>query len=227
MGTVLAHSASLDWTQLASDSGAGVLVLDTQGRLAFVNAAAARIFTRRSPREATGLRLADVLPGQAAAERLEVVRQVLATGDAILLHDLWAGVAMRCVYRKLDQFAEVPGPVCLIVCTSASALLEESGNGPSTELPVRQMEARYVDMGPLSSLTASELRVLALIGEGLSNADIAARLHRAVKTVESHRAALTDKTGSTSRVQLGVMARRAGLMRRLGAELGPGPVAAS
>ena len=59
------------------------------------------------------------------------------------------------------------------------------------------------------------LKVMALIGEGLGNAEIASRLHRAVKTVESHRAALTEKTGSASRVQLGIMARRAGLAARI------------
>ena len=77
------------------------------------------------------------------------------------------------------------------------------------------MQFAQVDFGPLAALTASELKVMALIGEGMTNAEIAAKLHRAVKTVESHRAALTEKTGSTSRVQLGIMARRAGLLRRV------------
>ncbi len=123
-------------------------------------------------------------------------------GEAVVVHDLWAGVALRATVRRVE-FAGGQGSgamwVYALEAAAADDLLEKT--------TLRVIEARHTDLGALSGLTASELKVLALIGEGLSNADIAGRLHRAVKTIESHRAALTEKTGTASRVQLGIMAR--------------------
>jgi DNA-binding CsgD family transcriptional regulator len=190
------------------------LVIDGQGRVVYMNPAAGNVYGRRPARDAVGQRLTDFLPGPAAAERLEHVRHVIASGEPIVFRDLWSGIALRCTIRRVDYHASgggESGPVALIVGTPEVSLMEEAADPAG-----RSVEAKHIDLGPLSGLTSSELKVLALIGEGLSNAEIAARLHRAVKTVESHRAALTDKTGSSSRVQLGIMARRAGLSRRLG-----------
>jgi DNA-binding CsgD family transcriptional regulator len=201
---------SIDWSHVATDSGAGVLILDAQGRVLFVNAVAARMYGRRSAREALSARLAELMPQAAAGERLELVRQVIASGEVVQARELWGGWAMRWTLRPVANAAEPGNPGVLIVCSQESALPEDFG-----EPSVRMVEFKHVDFGPLTGLTASELKVMALIGEGMSNAEIAAKLHRAVKTVESHRAALTEKTGSSSRVQLGIMARRAGLLRRV------------
>ena len=48
--------------------------------------------------------------------------------------------------------------------------------------------------------------MLALVGAGLSNPDIAARLHLGVTTVKTRVASLMAKTGSANRVQLAVYA---------------------
>jgi DNA-binding NarL/FixJ family response regulator len=61
------------------------------------------------------------------------------------------------------------------------------------------------------SLTARERDVLALIGTGLSNKEIADRLHLGVTTVKTHVANLMTKTGSTNRVRLALLAAENGL----------------
>ena len=71
--------------------------------------------------------------------------------------------------------------------------------------------AQFNDFGSLSVLTEREFEVLAFIGEGLSTAEIAQRLHRSVKTVEWHRRLLGSKLGATNRVELARIAIRAGL----------------
>jgi DNA-binding NarL/FixJ family response regulator len=203
------HSFHVEWAQVAADSGAGVLILDVQGRVLFINGVAAKVYARRSAREATGMRLSDFIPPSAATERMELVRQVIVGGETLALRELWGGLALSATVRRVDNAAEPGNFAALVVMCHENALLEES------ESAHRSIELKSVDFGPLAGLTASELKVMALIGEGMSNAEIAAKLHRAVKTVESHRAALTEKTGSNSRVQLGIMARRAGLLRRV------------
>lgn len=61
---------------------------------------------------------------------------------------------------------------------------------------------------PELPLTPRERDVLAHVGMGLSNSDIAERLHVGVTTVKTHIANLMDKTDSPSRVHLAVLAVR-------------------
>lgn len=67
-----------------------------------------------------------------------------------------------------------------------------------------RLEATTVDEGPVSLLTPREREMLYLIGQGLSNREIAESLVLSVKTIEAHRANLSRKLNVRS---------RAGLMR--------------
>ncbi|WP_042382979.1 response regulator [Streptacidiphilus melanogenes] len=87
--------------------------------------------------------------------------------------------------------------------------------------------AGYLDSGPdrqtaarLAAMTTRELDVLTLLGEGLSNADIAARLYLSTGTVKDHISAILAKLGTANRVQAAVFAHQAGL---LGGDGGTGP----
>ena len=63
-------------------------------------------------------------------------------------------------------------------------------------LPRRPRRATAANPG---GLTARELEVLALLEAGLRNAEIAARLHIAEKTVDHHVSAILAKLGVRSR----------------------------
>ncbi|MFB7618723.1 response regulator [Kitasatospora sp. NPDC056181] len=63
----------------------------------------------------------------------------------------------------------------------------------------------------LEVLTARELEVLALLGEGLSNADAGARIHMSEATVKTYVSRLLAKLGCDNRVQAALLARDAGL----------------
>jgi DNA-binding NarL/FixJ family response regulator len=75
-------------------------------------------------------------------------------------------------------------------------------------VPVRQPKA---DPAVLDGLTRRERQVLACLGEGLSNADVAARLDMAEATVKTHVSRLLGKLELRSRVQAAVLAQELGI----------------
>jgi DNA-binding NarL/FixJ family response regulator len=85
---------------------------------------------------------------------------------------------------------------------------------------VRTVVERYLHGGVdlsaahrVAELTDRERDVLRLVAEGLSNADIGARVHLSVGTVKDHVSAVLAKLGVGSRVQAALVAQRAGLLR--------------
>lgn len=74
------------------------------------------------------------------------------------------------------------------------------------EQAVRNQTIPAVVKSAPPGITDREAEVLALVGQGLSNPEIASRLHLGVTTVKTHVASLMTKTGSANRVQLAVLA---------------------
>ncbi|SDG34145.1 DNA-binding response regulator, NarL/FixJ family, contains REC and HTH domains [Lentzea fradiae] len=72
--------------------------------------------------------------------------------------------------------------------------------------PKRQEAQRAV-----AGLTEREVEVLALLGQGMSNADVGAKLHMSEATVKTYVSRLLAKLGLTNRVQAALLARDAGL----------------
>ncbi|GAB3184674.1 LuxR family two component transcriptional regulator [Micromonospora palomenae] len=71
----------------------------------------------------------------------------------------------------------------------------------------RAVHARPETPQPAQGLTAREQDVLNLVAEGLSNTEIADRLHIGVTTVKTHITSLMTKTNSPNRVRLALFAR--------------------
>ncbi|WP_431927113.1 response regulator transcription factor [Micromonospora wenchangensis] len=87
-----------------------------------------------------------------------------------------------------------------------------AGSSPFSEevlqrLVRRAVHARAEPPRPVVGLTAREQDVLALVAEGLSNTEIADRLHIGVTTVKTHITSLMTKTDSPNRVRLALFAR--------------------
>jgi len=73
--------------------------------------------------------------------------------------------------------------------------------------------ARSQDTKVADSLTEREVEVLRLLGRGLSNAEIAARLHLSEGTVRNHVSAVLTKLELADRTQAAIVAIRHGLDR--------------
>ncbi|MFF2024767.1 response regulator [Streptomyces sp. NPDC058171] len=77
--------------------------------------------------------------------------------------------------------------------------------------PARSGRSSAADQAVLNTLTRREREVFQCIGEGLSNAEIAARLEMAEATVKTHVSRMLGKLELRSRVQAAVLARELGL----------------
>jgi DNA-binding NarL/FixJ family response regulator len=81
--------------------------------------------------------------------------------------------------------------------------------GGETTLTVETNDGRGVP-----ALSPREQQVLELLAHGHTNREIAARLALSVKTIETHRARLTDKLGLHNRADLVRLALNIGLLKR-------------
>jgi DNA-binding NarL/FixJ family response regulator len=68
---------------------------------------------------------------------------------------------------------------------------------------------RPVDVARIRAMSQRERDVLALVGEGLSNADIGRRLHLSTATVKEYVSSVLARLGVSNRVQAAVVARQA------------------
>ncbi|WP_020501103.1 response regulator [Sciscionella marina] len=85
----------------------------------------------------------------------------------------------------------------------AARVLATVADGERAAEPARRM---------LDSLSARERDVLALIGQGLSNAEIGGRLHLSEATVKGYVSSVLGKIGAVNRVQAALVAYRGGLI---------------
>jgi DNA-binding NarL/FixJ family response regulator len=80
---------------------------------------------------------------------------------------------------------------------------------------IEQLTGRAASREQVKLLTPKETEVLALLGSGLSNADIAARLFIVEGTVKAHVSTILGRLGVKNRVQAAIVAYQAGLVQSL------------
>ncbi len=86
-----------------------------------------------------------------------------------------------------------------------------SGGRPATG-PAAVAAAREGARAAVRSLTRREAEVLAGLGQGLSNQQIARRLHLSEATVKGYVSRVLEKLGCANRTQAGLLAHQAGVL---------------
>ena len=141
-------------------------------------------------------------------------RVIVLTGSRdTSLHDAAVRLGARGVLLKEEPVEDIlkaidkvmRGELWLDRATSARILAEFSGWGRDAGRPA-DPEAERV-----ATLTPREREVVALVGEGLKNEQIAERLYVSEKTVRNNLTVIYDKLGVSNRLELILFAQRSGL----------------
>ena len=144
------------------------------------------------PRAGLAARFAAALRDGDGAELSSVSEEFERMGDLVAAVDAAAQAALT--YRRQDLRGSALGS-----SARAEALAEQCGGARTPAL--RQASE------PLP-LTDREAEIVMLIGEGLSNREVADRLTLSVRTVESHIYRAMSKTGTTTREELAALLPR-------------------
>ena len=195
---------------LSREPGTGVSVLDRDGVLLYINETSTRIFFADPPNpdDIIGKNLVEMgFPKSWAEERVRIIREIEETGKELILRTIWQGKQQFSWMRSLG--CEDGEPFRVLVVTRRLSGGDEAELLLKSEMGV--VESEVAGLGELCLLTKRELEVLALIGQGLTAKEIAALMHRSVKTVENHRISLGAKLQKSNKVELALIAREAGL----------------
>lgn len=199
------------WNTFASDPTTGLTILTSDGLIEYLNPQSVRIFfgDDRDPGSVMGKTIFEIgFPQEWANERIDLIRDIIRTGKRRLLRTVWNGKQQFSWMSPIGGDDESPFDRVLVVTRRIPASHEgEFLIGDEIEV----VHSGVICLGELSALTPRELQVLALLGQGLSIKDIAATLHRSVKTIENHRESIGRKLKRTRGVELAGIARSAGL----------------
>jgi len=197
------------WQLLIHDPRAGIHTLSREGRIEFANQRSVDIYLGEghTPADAIGKTLWELFPEEFANERAKINRDIIDGGETRLVRALWNGqqyYVLTCPHGPNEG-----GPVD----RATSAVHRTSGD--LLDWSVDQfgdvITPGVVTLGPFASLTRQELVVLALLGKGMSLKNVAAELHRSVKTIQAHRDAIGQKLGVQDRGELISLVQNAGL----------------
>jgi DNA-binding NarL/FixJ family response regulator len=144
-----------------------------------------------------------------AGSRARILMLTTFNLDQYVYHALKAGASgFLLKHARREQLTggvrAVAAGETLLAPAITRRLIEDFCNGPAPGTP---------GAGPAGGLSERELGVVRLVAQGLSNAEIAARLYLSEATVKSHIVRILAKLALRDRVQVAVYAYEHGIVR--------------
>lgn len=201
---------------LGSDPMSGVAIFGSGGAVIWANPQLSKMFRGpdASPSQSIGRKLREVYPESFANEVVSVIDQCAASAKPALMRTIWRGEQVYTWVQPIKADATEAGESAAgtqVLTISRKVRGDENAKDLFPMIEFEKFDTKVIDLGPLDVLSTRELEVLALLGQGLSAADIASVLHRSVKTINTHRESIGKKLKIDDRVKLAVVAQRAGL----------------
>jgi DNA-binding CsgD family transcriptional regulator len=191
--------------RLTCDPERRVVVVDRDGVISHASRRYVREFAVQASGEAAGKVLAELHDEGLAAERLELVRRVLARGEALLGYQLINGRRFRLMFMPVLEGGQASR--CAVVCchtTVGDSLLYPGGPEPVT--------CSVATLGPLSSLTVRELDVLRELGLGQRRQAVAEKLAGSLRDMQTVVRSLRTKLAARDNFAVAIVAIRLGLI---------------
>lgn len=147
------------------------------------------------------------MPGRGGIGATEDLRRECPETKVVILtmHDDVA-------YLRMAQLAGAAGYVLKKSLATELIVAIRAAQAGKTHFPAAEVPPPPGDRLPLERITEREREVLSLIAHGYTTIEIAAKLHIAEKTVETHRAHLAEKLGFRTRADLVRFALEHGLL---------------
>lgn len=204
------------WRGLTTEPGTGVLVVTHEGQIQYANAQAARIFLGKPNGHGAmiGVNVSDLFPQAWVDERRALFDAIQRGGGHQIVRTIWRGYQVFSCIQGIEAATPTKGRRYDRFIIISRRCRQIPSMGRARPSPEQYIESKVASLGPLDSLSEREIEVLALIAQGLSAKEIAAKLHRSVRTIEGHRLMIGRKLKTDDRVQLAEMAFRAGLSPR-------------
>ena len=186
------------------------MIVDMEKTVLYANNMAANGFADLTEDTLVGKNLKDLLPKKWLEERDLYFQRAVETGRVITLLEIIEGV--RLCRRIKSIVVEHDGREQTLIMYTIDPVNPESLPWIRATTPAEDLfDSKNVDLGLLNMLSKRELEVLALMGQGLRQKEIAEKLFRSVSTINRHRENIGDKLGITDRAVLISLARLANL----------------
>lgn len=192
---------------LFAHSMVAISIIREDGTIVFINDAASKMYETIGRRQLkAGENVLNLKPAGFMSARVEFMRELALHGKDGISRDILAGDQ---VIAYLHLLPAPPGAQLrqFFIIHQRSQVPVTSETFPDAMFN----DSKEQDLGGLSVLSPRELEILSLVGEGMTAADIAERIHRSLETVNTHKASILRKLDCHNAVQLSRIAAKAGL----------------
>lgn len=197
---------------LGTQPHVGFSAFGRDGRILFCNPTARRLFYGFENFDPVGLSVSDIEGDEFSAELLPIIERCCSTQQPIMIDHIRFGKRITSIGWPVRKSTSTPAnhSDALVASTVLARTTPADQMLPGGE----RLESSIASWGMLETLTDRELEVLAEIGRGLSQQEIARELGITRKTVETHRARIGQKLRAKSSTELARIACESGLRRR-------------